>query len=95
MFQDSGSLTIRQQAGNFTMKESIVADGAWRVMRDPGMQARLRALRESVAERHAAELAGAGFFRRMILRWRISREYRRARGELLPSRHALYCHHAL
>jgi hypothetical protein len=72
------------------MKQLIVADGAIRVIFAPEMQARLRVLRESIRARHAEELARAGFFGRIRLRWRMEREYRRERRRLLPSGQALY-----
>lgn len=40
--------------------------------------------------RHAAELAEAGFFQRLLLRWRIAREFRRERRKIEPSAGSLY-----
>ncbi len=57
---------------------------------DAEFKARLRALRQSIAARHATELAEAGFFGRLILHWRIAVEYRRARRKIVPSAHSLY-----
>jgi len=68
----------------------MVADGERRLRGSPAFQARLRQLRESIRARHAAELAAAGFFRRIILRWRIPVEYRQERRKILPSPHSLY-----
>jgi len=50
----------------------------------PEFQARLRALRESIHRRHAAELSNAGFFRRLVIRWRITCEYHRERRTIVP-----------
>ena len=75
------------------MKPGIVEDGELRLRTSPEFQSRLRALRESVRARHAAELAEAGFFRRFILRWQIAAEYRRERRKIEPSPHSLYSSH--
>jgi hypothetical protein len=72
------------------MKSHIVADGESRLRQDEEFQARQRELRESIRARHAAELAGAGFLRRLVLRWRMAAEYRRERRQLAPSKHSLY-----
>jgi len=72
------------------MKSRIVADGALRLRRNPEFQARLRELRKSIRERHAAELAPAGFFRRLVLRWRIAAEFWRERRKIAPSPQSLY-----
>ena len=76
--------------GTHTMKSQIVADGGWRLHENAEFQARLRRLRVSVRGRHAAELAQAGFIRRLILHWRIAAEYRGERRKIVPSEHALY-----
>jgi len=75
------------------MKSGIVEDGESRLRSSPEFQARLRALRESVRARNAAELTGAGFFRRLMLRWQIAAEYRRERRKIEPSPHSLYSSH--
>jgi hypothetical protein len=72
------------------MKQPIIFDGARRLGRSPELQARLRELRESIRARHAAQMAEAGLFHRLILRWRMAAEYRRARRKIVPSDHALY-----
>ncbi len=72
------------------MKHQIVSDGAKRLQRSPEFQERLRQLQISIRERHASELASAGFFRGLILRWQILREFRRERRTLVPSAHSLY-----
>lgn len=72
------------------MKSRIVSDGESRVRGSPEFQPRLRELRESVRERHAAELAGAGFFRRLVLRWRMAVEFRAERPKIEPSPGSLY-----
>jgi len=53
-------------------------------------QARVRELHESIQARHAAELAAAGFFRRLLLGWRIAAEFRRERRKIEPSPGSLY-----
>jgi hypothetical protein len=72
------------------MKDQIVADGAWRLRASPEFQTRLRELRETVRARHVFELKEAGFFCRLVLRWRIASEYRRERRKIVPSAHLLY-----
>lgn len=72
------------------MKLPFVADGELRVKRSPEFQARLRALRESVAIRYAAEFAAAGFLGRCRLRWRMALEYQREKRRMGPSSYALY-----
>ena len=72
------------------MKSRIVADGESRLRSSPEFQTRLRELRESIRARHAAELAKAGFFRRLVLHWRIAAEFRRERQRIEPSPGSLY-----
>jgi hypothetical protein len=72
------------------MKHRIVADGESRLHRSADFQARLRQLHDSVWERHAEEFAGAGFVRRLTLRWQIWREFRQERRKMVPSAGALY-----
>jgi hypothetical protein len=72
------------------MKQRIVADGEGRLHGDADFKARLRQLQASVHERHAGEFARAGFFRRLILRWQIWREFRQERRKIVPSAGALY-----
>jgi hypothetical protein len=72
------------------MKARIVADGRSRLLRSPEFQARLRELRETIQKRHAAELAEAGFVRRLILNWQIAAEFRKERREIEPSAESLF-----
>ncbi|HTB84302.1 MAG TPA: hypothetical protein VK742_11660 [Candidatus Sulfotelmatobacter sp.] len=72
------------------MKHRIVADGESRLHGSAEFQARLRQLHDSVWERHADEIARAGLFRRLILRWQIWREFRQERRKMVPSAKALY-----
>lgn len=72
------------------MKPRFVAGGRWRLRSSPEFQKRLRELRESVRAQHAADWARSGFFRRLILRWRITSEFRRERRRIEPSRGAFY-----
>jgi len=72
------------------MKSHIVSDGEARLRQSPEFQARLRELRESIRVRHAARLAEAGFFRRLLLCWRMAAEFRAERRKIVPSSQALY-----
>jgi hypothetical protein len=72
------------------MKPHIVADGNLRLRQDKKFQARLQELSKSIRARHAAELAKAGFFRRLVLRWRIAAEVRKEQRKLKPSPHSFY-----
>ena len=72
------------------MKSGIVEDGESRLRESKEFQARLRALRESIRARHAAELAEAGFSRRLVLRWHIAAEFRKERRKIEPSPYSLY-----
>jgi len=72
------------------MKHRIVEDGADRLHGSAEFQARLRQLQDSVWERHAGEFARAGFFRRLILRWQIWREFRQERRKMGPSARAMF-----
>jgi len=69
------------------MNWRIVADGKTRLAATPEQQERLRALREAVRKRYAREMAEAGFFWRLLLRWRMEREFRR---EAQPAPGALF-----
>ena len=80
----------RSLARFLVMKQKIVSDGARRLGRSPELQARLRELRESIRARHAAQMAEAGLFHRLVLCWRMAAEYRRERRKIIPSDHALY-----
>ncbi len=72
------------------MKPHIVADGERRLRRSPELKAQLDALREAVRARHAEELAAAGLFGRLVLRWQMAGEYRRERRKLEPAPGSLY-----
>src|SRR5678816_431632 len=73
-----------------SMKPRFVADGAVRLEQSEEFQAKLRALRDSIHEKYAAELSTAGLVRRCVLRWRIAVEYRREKQRMVPSSQALY-----
>lgn len=75
------------------MKSRIVADGEFRLCQSKEHRARLQDLRESIRARHAPEVAGAGFFHRLILRCRIAAEFRRERRKIDPSPKSLYSSH--
>ncbi len=72
------------------MNPRFVADGDQRLRRSAEFQARLRELRESIQTRHAAAFSQAGFFQRLLLRWRIAAEFRRERRKIEPSPGSLY-----
>jgi hypothetical protein len=74
------------------MKAHFVSDGESRLLGSPEFQAQLRELRESIRARYGAELAEAGLFRRLVLHWRIAREFRRERRKIEPSPSSLYGH---
>jgi hypothetical protein len=75
------------------MKSRIVAGGEFRLRESKEFQTCLRELRESIRARHAAELAAAGYLRRLVLRWQIAAEFRRERKKIEPSPHSLYSTH--
>ena len=72
------------------MKPHIVADGERRLRRTAEFKSRLRELRETIRARHAFELAEAGIFKQLVLRWRMAAEYRRERRKLEPTFGSLY-----
>jgi len=72
------------------MKPHIVADGERRLRHSPELKVRLHALREAIQARHAGELAAAGLFGRLVLRWQMAAEYRRERRKLEPTPGSLY-----
>jgi hypothetical protein len=74
------------------MKAHFVSDGESRLRGSREFQARLRELRESIRARYGAELAEAGFFRRLVLQWRIARAFRCERRKIEPSPSSLYGH---
>ncbi len=73
-----------------TMKTSIVADGPMRFATSEEYQARRRELQQSVAARYAAQMAEAGFFRRLFIRYLRNREFRREVRKITPSPHSLW-----
>ncbi len=76
------------------MNSRIVSNGPSRLYRDKDFQDRLRErlqeLHATIEAQYTAELAEAGFIRRLLLRWRIATEYRQKRRELVPSRESLF-----
>ena len=72
------------------MKQSIVADGAGRMQESADFQTCLRQLHDSIWERHADEFTRGRFFRRLILRWEIWRDFLQERRKLVPSAGTLY-----
>jgi hypothetical protein len=72
------------------MNPHIVADGQMRLRTSPEFQAKLRALRKSIRDRYATELASANLLQWYVLQYRIEMEYRRERRRIIPSLHSLY-----
>ena len=72
------------------MKQRIIANGYSRLRNHPEFQSRLRQLQADICGRHASELASAGFFRRLVLRWQMWLEFRRERRKFVPSPGSLY-----
>jgi hypothetical protein len=68
----------------------IVAHGHQTLLNHPEIKTRLRALHDSIMTRHATELATAGFFKRLGIRWQMMREYERERLKIVPSRYVLW-----
>lgn len=67
------------------MKECIAADGPERFAKSAGYLARRAEVQEAVEAKYAAQLAEAGFFRRLLLRHAQRRELRRALSKIAPS----------
>lgn len=72
------------------MTTGIVSDGPFRFLSSESFQAQCRELRVQVRLEFAARLAGAGFFRRLILRYQMHRAFQRAVAEIHPSSQALW-----
>jgi hypothetical protein len=72
------------------MNLQIVADGWRRLRRNPEFQAKLRELRQSIEARHAAQWQQADFLGRLLISWRIEREFRRESSKVVPSPESLY-----
>lgn len=68
------------------MKNRFVADGALRLR----LQEKKEALRKSVQARHAGELAGANWFQKFRVRYKIWREFQSEWKRIKPSDYALY-----
>ena len=67
----------------------IIPDSPARLTATPKFRAAMRALRKSIRQRRAQELASAGPLRRLIIRFEIAAELRSERARLLPLRQAL------
>jgi hypothetical protein len=72
------------------MKLGFVSDGPLRFALSEEYQARCRELRSKVAKSYAAELSKAGFFRRLLVRYRMHKEYQREVSEITPSAQSLW-----
>jgi len=75
------------------MQLRIAANGKLRLRQNTKFQARLQELHDSIKARHAAELADAGLFWRLVLHWRIASEFRREQRCIEPSPYSLYSSH--
>ena len=67
------------------MKQCIAADGPERFAKNAEYLARRAELQEAVEAKYAAQLAEAGFFRRLLLRYARRRELRRELRKITPS----------
>lgn len=72
------------------MNARFVVDGEQRLRNCAEFKARLHELRLSIRTRHAAELAQAGFFERMLIRCRMAAELREEKARIKPTSQALY-----
>ncbi|MGA9451372.1 MAG: hypothetical protein WBW41_08525 [Verrucomicrobiia bacterium] len=68
------------------MKNGFVADGPLRL----GLQEKKEALRKSIQARHAGELAGANWFQKRRIRYKIWREFQGEWKQIKPSAYTLY-----
>jgi hypothetical protein len=68
------------------MKNRFVADGASRVR----LQGTKQALRKSIQAGHAGELAGANWFQKFRIRYKMWREFQSEWKRIKPSDYALY-----
>mgnify|MGYP000925126052 CR=1 FL=1 len=72
------------------MTSQLLVDGEERLAESPEFQARLAQLRREIEQRYAAELAEAGVFKGLYLRWKIAAEYHHQASRLYPSPESLY-----
>jgi hypothetical protein len=72
------------------MTTGIVSDGPLRFLSSESFQAQCRELRVQVHLKFATRLNGAGFFRRLILRYQMRRAFQRAVAEISPSEQSLW-----
>jgi hypothetical protein len=72
------------------MTTGIVSDGPLRFLSSDSFQARCRELRVQVRLEFSARLAGAGFFRRLILRFQMHQAFQRAVADITPSSQSLW-----
>ncbi len=85
------SIRIRHHITSTFMKSFIVQDGGSRLCESSKIKARLLELQRTIRERHAAELAQAGFLRRLFIHRKIAAEFRRERTGIVPSPQSLFC----
>lgn len=72
------------------MMTRFVVDGEVRLRQSPQFQARLGELYKLVRARHAANYVAGGFFRGILLRWRVTVDFMRERRRIEPSSQSLY-----
>jgi hypothetical protein len=77
---------VRELAGDFVLYERFFSPNQ-RIEPMTTSAVRLR------FQSNAAAFAGAGFYRRLVLRWRIAAEFRRERQQIEPSPYSLYVSH--
>jgi len=72
------------------MKNHVVSDGHFRVLMDKTFQAREAELWQSIRAKYAADHSRAGRFGKIVIHWRMHRDFCHEWKKLAPSRHALY-----
>lgn len=77
------------------MNSPFTAYGTQRWEKSPDVLAKLQALHADVRARHADALVVANPFQRLVIRWRMRRDFQRERKRLLPSAHTLYSSSAM
>jgi hypothetical protein len=80
-----GNLQVIAREARFVMNNQFVADGPERFAESESFQSRRRALWRQVEGKHATELARAGFFRRLAIRYLRFVEFRRELRKITPS----------
>jgi hypothetical protein len=68
----------------------FVPNGLARFQASESFQAQCREIRAQVRLQFCAQLANAGFFRRLFIRWQMHRAFQRAVAEITPSSQSLW-----